>query len=750
MPRRNEKSDIPTAFREWPSWLNELPPAQIKGKPNPDHYRCLLDRLNLQALVDVGPGSTLPHGYDSLRRGIVDAAKMAGIDEAALNDRRSAIDKAHDLVTAMREMPESVFEHADEVVSAVEQTMNEADQAVLDAVTELRETGNAGTTRAADWDARKKAWSSLLSRVRTLRQRARKPIPRRNEHMPDHDLVQGAAHVLRFMAYVGRSDIDGKTFRFARHHGHMAVAIYCVQNKVEVHPRKGTITGMATEECDLILPPRHGKTEIGIHETLLAIGLDPMTQQLIGHAQSKMAEDILGKIASYFDTENANGRRYLSLFPAKLADYDNNAHSLRVQLANPPKAPTIRAYGMTSRISGGNANRIWFDDPCDQDIADQPVQRDRVFNRMNGTWLRRLQGKKTFVLTTSTLWHQDDPVSRRLHQTASDMRQKRKITRKIVRLKCGGPSDKPPFKPLWPELYPEAFLRRVYKEMANPSLYSAVYRCDPMAEEAKLIKRLRFYDPTSVQHADFMRSAIKRLSLDPAATREQHNDRAGALLLANGEIRSVEKDAAGGEVVSFEHRVRILEAKEIHATQSDLVEASYTYCVEKRVDYIHVETRGGYVGTAEMFKNQYDIDVIRHDPTNAQKGDRLKAAAPAIEDANAASGIRAVVEFPGRQLPDGSWEPLDEFAWLCKQILEFGYHKGDHSVDALTQVILYLAPDIGIGLSARIQRQVHHDDSKVNRLALIFKAQREQAEWESSKTGNPNMEEYAWCRSNQL
>lgn len=740
---------IPEDGRIWPDWLKEIPPQSVGGRGNPDYYRFQYDRLNLMAMTEAAPGKPLLVGYDSMRRGILEAARMAGVSEQDVVDRRSSLDKAHDLVAALKDTPESALEAMDEELTAVESAMDEAEKAVVGAIDELRNTNNTASLRAASWDERKKRWRSLLGRIRGLRQKARKPVYRRNEYHADTELVQGASHVLRFMAYVGRSDLDSKVFRFAKHHGHMAIGIYCARNQCDVHPTGGVIGSMAFDSCTLVLPPGHGKTEVGQHFMLLAIAQDNQIQALIGHAQGDMAKDIKKKIGGYFETENANARRFLSLFPLKLSDQDNNSNSLRLQLKNPTKSPTIRAHGILSRVNGGNASMIWLDDPCDQDIADQAVQRKRVFNRINGTWLRRLRGmKNTFLLITTTLWHQDDPVSRRIGQARADERQHRKKTQKIILLKCGGPNDKPAFKPLWPAMYPEAYLRKVYKEMANPSLYSAVYRCDPTAEEARIIKKLRFYDPLSKEHQDFMASAIKRLSLDPAATRERKNDRAGMLFLANGQIRTIVKDDFG-ESVSFESRIRILEAREIQATQTDLVETSVQYCIDRRVDYVHVETRGGYVATAEMFHNTYGIEAIRHDPTIAGKGDRLRACAAMLEDGNAASGIRAVVEFPGRQLPDGTWEPLEEILWVCKQFTDYGFNKDDHVLDAGTQVFIYLASEVGVGLGAQIQRQMKADDSKANRLAVMFKAQREQSMMESGKTGNPGIEEYAWCRANQ-
>ena len=127
-------------------------------------------------------------------------------------------------------------------------------------------------------------------------------------------------------------------------------------------------------------------------------------------------------------------------------------------------AYALAGAGASLVINGRDADEIWFDDPCDQELSTQPTERDRIWDRMNGTWrLRKRDSQNRFEIITTTLWHHDDPNSRQL----ALIRNKTVKFRALV-LPCGGPEQN--FKPVYEECYPAASLRAVYAQMRNPRL----------------------------------------------------------------------------------------------------------------------------------------------------------------------------------------------------------------------------------------------------------------------------------------
>src|SRR5690606_27760932 len=119
---------------------------------------------------------------------------------------------------------------------------------------------------------------------------------------------------------------------------------------------------------------------------------------------------------------------------------------------------------------------------------------------------------------------------------------------------------------------------------------------------------------------------VRRLSIDPSATNSEKSDKAGVVYLGEGFVTWRDKNG----VVHEEKRIRILDAFEIRANQSEIVEHARTYTRDHPTDYVHIETRAAFHATAELWQSRWGTDVIRHDPTNQKKGVRLKSCAPML------------------------------------------------------------------------------------------------------------------------
>lgn len=739
-------------------FFGQSPKRLVGGKANPEFYRWQLDVLNASALEALNGGKVPKFNYDQMIRGIMSAASYAGLKAEDLMDQRTELDKAKDVVNALCADPDRIWAmDVDETIRLIEIAFDKVIEQLREAMKTARKNGECiDRTEYDKFVALKKEWCNRLNRVGRLRKEVLNPVcrPLIGESKPDEELAQRASQVLRFMVYVGRSSITGHDkelphgiYDINLHHGQMALGMYLARNKIELANRDGYLEGMKYESVMITVGPGHGKSEYGCFATLQQIGMDPYTQGWIVHSQLDGAQKNLRYIAQHLDPSTPQGARFLSLYPVELArkknkTIENNATKIKLKTARAVAQPTLTASGVYARKSGGDANWIWFDDTCDQIMATQEQERKRALDRINGTWLPRLRGQHTFNFTTNTVWHEDDPNLKRLREDGAKSRYNRRIYKCVI--PCGGPTTDPEFFPVWRSFYPASFLREQYKKK-GPYLYSCIYQCNPISEESRQVKKVRLYDPADKEHVDFMAGSIKRLSLDPSATMNSHSDKAAMLYVADGSVRQITSNPDGGETVSDERRLRVLDGRQFLATQSVLVEETKNYCVGHPVDYVHVEVRGAFNAIAEMFKNQHGLDTIRHDPTNRSKADRFKAAAVMIDDSSAGSGFRAVVEFPGVYDDRGRLIPHPSVEWLIKQIMDFGFTGEDHGVDALSQVCIYLMPELRIGSGAVTDKLLRTDDRAGNRMAMEYA--RMNAEHKARESGQPEKDLLEWATS---
>jgi hypothetical protein len=511
------------------------PPERLpNGAPNIERLRWEFKQvIDLSLLVALGKRE-MPKGYNlaqALELLKERCKSVYTIDPKHLMDVRSEGEKIADAWNRIADMPDSAFETLDQQVEAMKRQMNSGDEMSKEMF------GGSGTNEALERKLlAKKKWNERLSTLLELRDRARNPVPKGTA--PQNAKAVAAVHALRFMVYVGRSSIgaDSSVFQVGTHHVKMCVAYWMARNRTQYHDHQWIQADH--EGVMLVCPPGHGKSALVSHIWVLEIDQNPRLKGLIGHAQAGMAERNLAYIGSYFDPETANGRRNISLFnPPTLRTLTKDTMDLEDRKQESKSQKTLKAHGITAKVSGSDADFIWFDDPCDQELAEQETTRNRVYDRMNGTWRTRKRGKKTFEIITTTLWHHDDPNSRYL-QLIKD--NKIKFLASVQ--KCGGPEQG--FKPLWDEQYPTSKLKNIYAEMRNPRLYAAAYQSNPQPAELRKIKRLAYYLPGHPQHARFLESAVFHVSLDPTATNREKSDKASFVYAGINDIVTQNPDGS--------------------------------------------------------------------------------------------------------------------------------------------------------------------------------------------------------------
>lgn len=700
MPRKKQSTDLPDDMQaDWVVALNlpEIPPSKLGGRINPEHYRVRLAHINLVAEAAVKRGGAIPFNVESLTKMIEREASMAGLDAASISDARSEGDK---IIAAVNRLlddgdKDTIFEQTDEDIDILIKRMEEVVEG-NNASKRLIEDRTIKSGMSEDQRQRGKKWLNRLHRVRRLREYARHPIPPSLNNKLIDDPIGVAAweatHILRYMLYVGRSSTLGfKTdkgftshiYRFGHHHIRFAVDTWeartgCLYDEGSIHlrgrrPFKGVI---------LIAPPGHGKSEFASHYLALEINLRPQTQALYIHAIADKAQEQKAHVARLFERDTSAGRRNLSLWNHVLDKSDNNKTKMRLKLPERTKSPTVTATGIMSAQLGADTNIQILDDIVPQSDVDQPTERDRRFKILSGTFGTRQRGQDTFRIVIGTFWHHDDALSR-LWKT-SDRSDLYLCSKQYT----GGPNSSPPFKPLWPEVFPASELRRRFQEMnQNISLWSANYMGNPITEEARLIKQLAYYDPDDPSHQDFMASSVFHVTVDPTATNKETADKAGLVYVAVGEVPVTIIDN-GVESVGYLNKVRVIDYKEIHVNQVELADTVARYSMARPVYQVHVETRGGYQATADILQNKWGIEAVRHDPGPRNKEQRLKQCAGVID--NSLAGLPALVEFPGIMMTDGRIGPSEQHKSFYNQFLDFGYATDDHCVDAMTQLVNYL------------------------------------------------------------
>ena len=705
-----------------------LPPRLLEdGSPNPEHFRAqsaLITSAGLGQIFGTGDAAdsakkiNINHQTQALERSCV----LHGFDPKHIMDARTDAEKALDAANRLQQAPRGLLEELDDELDALEKAFDAADKGCLEEIKRRMQRGDAPKSARGAQDP--KAWCVRLLRVRRLRERARHAIP--DKTPPQFHKSVEAAHLLRYMVYVGRSSSargqGAKTvYQIYPHLCEKSVGIWEAEHGVafvDGHCHKGMIAyeGVMIEEG-----PGFGKTTIVNHWAARRMSQSPRDTGVFLHAKAEKAKESLGFVANYFRRDNEGGRRNLSLFP-DLKVYRDNSDELHMDVPNRTKTPTAQATGVGS--AGLGSDHLWqiYDDVVPQDDAEQETERKRRYSRIQGTWMTRLRGKESFWLYTGYPWHKDDATMRleKLARTEADrvrqaIRSGQKLATaavniRVIKIPCGGPNSVPKFKSICPEITSPAKLRSIYHR--DRAVYAANYQLVPLDEAMRVIAALRFYDPPSEEHLAFARRSINHLSFDPAATNHDRSDKAGIALLGEGDI---DVGLEGG-VRQFERRLRVLEGWQIGATQNELVDWFGENVTALRVDRVHVETRGAYVATADMIENEYGVEVTRYDPTNRKKGDRLRASAPMLNDGNKHLGMRACVEFPGKVDEHGNIGPdYARYGALYEQFLDFGTVQDDHLVDSITQVCIELAPTMDIGLGA-VSEQVKQVKEQVGEL----------------------------------
>ena len=221
----------------------------------------------------------------------------------------------------------------------------------------------------------------------------------------------------------------------------------------------------------LLLPPRHGKSELASKRfPALALGWRPDLQFISASATSGLAEDFGRDVRNIIGSED-----YKNLFPNPQLAEDSQAKGKW----NTSAGGIYYAVGVGGAVIGRGADIFLIDDPyASMADAESETTRRNVLNWYTGTVYNRLQPGGAIVLINHRM-HEDDLTGALLQQQAlgGDKWD-------VVEL----PAIDADGHALWPDAYPIETLENI-KRNTFPRYWSALYQQQPTPEEGEYFKR---------------------------------------------------------------------------------------------------------------------------------------------------------------------------------------------------------------------------------------------------------------------
>jgi len=742
----------------------EPPRTDANGLPNPEYYRYRFSELSNHTFAVMRGEIENPRGFDAKKAFdiLVKECELCGIDPKHLMDARSDSEKALDAASQLAVNIESMFEQSEEILVAIESTMNKVDRMGEEEIDErlkpLFESAGLPPPKSSK-DALGKV-RTILERVRRIRHRATHPVPKvsgidtirgvpKHTH---HKTILESVWLARYMVYVMRSTIAGRKgkdriLNIGMHHIKIIIDAWQAENSVNFNPgtrnKPGSIAkDKARYHCDGVIefaPPEHGKTTVCTGWAIKHISYNHDAQGVWLHDRANNAEENVEMVKRAFMPDNAVGRRNLSLHPGiELSKNGNGRGHLQLKLDSPPKGPTMYGTGVFSSALGSDLSFQIIDDVVPaSDIHEESVRKRRV-SVISTTWKGRLRGENSFRFIVGTMQHPQDAMARLYDSSRRTSNPLPYITR-AQRVKAYSVGSRVRIKALWPEGVSEKKLLTHYHEINDKVLWDRNYECNSKSDSSRLIRTLRYYDPESVEHRVFMQTSRGHLSIDPAFTNRSYSDKAGVIIGAHSSVSGYRYEN-GVKVFDTEDQLRIVYAEQVPGSGAkeygELVSrvVGVAKSINCPIDLIHVEINNAGIAVVEELEERYDITCEKHTTGNKSKELRLRNVMSMID--NSQKDCDACVLFPGKALRDENGdrkldetgEPIivkdHEMQWVYDQFIDFGFTKDDHVLDATTQLCkfmsVFISPGRGV-VSKSVQLENFNQSRVVRTKKMVLK-----------------------------
>jgi len=224
----------------------------------------------------------------------------------------------------------------------------------------------------------------------------------------------------------------------------------------------------------LLLPPRHGKTELASRRyPPWNLGRNPTRQIIAASATETFATDVGREVRNIVKTEE-----FRSVFPNVHLAADSTAAGRW----HTNHGGIFAAVGVGSQILGKGADDFIIDDPfSSMEDAQSEIQRKRVIEWFQGSVYNRLQPNGTIVIINHRM-HEED-----LSGYLLDRQNFGGDKWEVVAL----PAINDDGEALWPEAYPIEALERI-KANTQPRFWSSLFQQNPQPDEGTFFQRTWF------------------------------------------------------------------------------------------------------------------------------------------------------------------------------------------------------------------------------------------------------------------
>lgn len=221
----------------------------------------------------------------------------------------------------------------------------------------------------------------------------------------------------------------------------------------------------------LLLPPRHGKTELASRRyPPWNLGRNPHRQIIAASATETFATDVGREVRNIVKSQD-----FAEVFPGVTLAQDSSAAGRW----HTNHGGVFAAVGVGSQILGKGADDFVIDDPfATMEDAQSEVARKRVIDWYQGSVYNRLQPGGSIVLINHRM-HEEDLSGYLIERQNFDGDQW-----EIVRL----PAIDDEGEALWPESYPIEALERI-RANTRPRFWSGLYMQNPQPDEGSFFQR---------------------------------------------------------------------------------------------------------------------------------------------------------------------------------------------------------------------------------------------------------------------
>jgi len=409
---------------------------------------------------------------------------------------------------------------------------------------------------------------------------------------------------------------------------------------------------MSAHDRLIIIAPRdHGKTSQIVGRAIWELGRDPNLRIKIACASDGRAKERLFEI-----TQNMMyNRRVQEVFPGLEPDDAAtwNVHKIHVKRTARHRDASIEAMGITSTATGGRCDLLIADDVVDRRNALAfPALREQIKLAWLSDWTNLLEPDSR-VLDICTLWHKDD-LNHMLMKNSE-------YHTEFYAIDHG-------FASMWPEKWPEAALRRRYREIGTVE-FNRGFRNQAVDTDSAIVQS------SWLRYADLAKERAFQESLDDLAFFTSYDT---AATPTGGK----EQDFTACCVIAIDlkdHKIYVVDAWHGRMSlkkQADRVFQEYRQYLPHRI----LIEKVGQASLDEWVLNEHMelAGMIEVTHPKVSKATRLLAVTPLME--------RGDVIFASHLNPDAEgWNPAR--GSLIHELQDFPFGKHDDMVDAFSQAL---------------------------------------------------------------